>query len=495
MKVLRIVISTLGAAAMLTCPATLVQSAMLTEDVDIECRQPEPLSLQCNYRILNGADLISVTAENSGIIINGKQIDDNIAPPRRTANLFLVDTSNPMRNREHIRRLAGSGAPHHVYGLASFDSQLKVLCDMGCSAADVASKTQDLFATGEPTELYRNVLEAIKILRTYDARKRQIILMSDGLAEDLAYHHEDVIKAARNGHIVISSVGYPRSVPQSVALQTLRRLSEETGGLFVQADHIDYGIPEVLFTRIMSAVDSGGYIEFKLNKLQQQSIVGNIEISLSFQTTEQSFLLLVPIIVPEAVPAVVPATSIPPHKGITSWFWYGLPAMVFSAFLAIAISYAVLAKRRREDEELNAAKHAMVNAFLIFADNEEIRHKIDHTPWRIGRARNNNLILDHASVSRLHAEIRRDALGQFTLQDLGSLNGVFVNGEAIDMSHLDENDRVKIGNVSFIFTMHEEDYARQDATILIHTRTPSEQDRISHLIDPTRVVAPVIESR
>ena len=109
---------------------------------------------------------------------------------------------------------------------------------------------------------------------------------------------------------------------------------------------------------------------------------------------------------------------------------------------------------------------------MLTAD-ETVRYRIDHTPWRIGRSRSSDLTLNDTSVSRLHAEIRRDALGQFTLQGLESLNGVFVNGEAVEMTHLEEQDRVEIGDVSFVFTLHDEDYELQDATILIHTRNPS----------------------
>ncbi len=483
-------------AVALISPLGPVQSATLTEHVDIECRQPEPLSLQCDYRILNGADIVSVAAEHSGIVVDGIVSADNIGSPKRTATLFLVDTSDPARNDvvarngEHIRRIVDYGAPFHVYGLASFDSKLEMLCDVGCSAEEVASATQHLAAIGKTTELYRNVLDAIKILRAYDAQGRQIILMSDGLAEDLAYHHQDVIKAARNGRVVISSMGYPRSVPQSVALQTLRRLSEETGGLFVQANHIDYAVPEGFFERVMSTVDGSGRVEFELHELQRQDVAGNVEISLAFQTTEQSFLLLVPIVVPRAAvepgivenvidepastppPVVAPAVPVQPNEGATSWFWYGLPAVVFSAILAGAIGYAVLTRRRPEHEDLNVTRQSIPHAFLVLADHDGVRYKIDHTPWRIGRSRNNDLTLDHTSVSRVHAEIRRDALGQFTIQDLESLNGVFVNADAIDMCHLGEKDRVEIGDVSFLFTMHDEDYAKQDATVLIHTRNP-----------------------
>ena len=68
--------------------------------------------------------------------------------------------------------------------------------------------------------------------------------------------------------------------------------------------------------------------------------------------------------------------------------------------------------------------------------------------------------------------MRRDALGLFTVQTLESLNGVFVNGDPLDMTHLEENDRVEIGEVAFVFTLHDEEYEQQEPTAFIHTLTP-----------------------
>jgi len=145
--------------------------------------------------------------------------------------------------------------------------------------------------------------------------------------------------------------------------------------------------------------------------------------------------------------------------------------MVFSAFLAVALCYALMSRRRRDDQPQYGATQSTPHAFLVPSENDQIRHKIDQMPWRIGRGRSSNLPLDDSSVSRLHAEIRRDALGQFTVQDLESLNGVYVNGEPVEMVHLDENDRVEIGDVGFTFTLHDEDYSEQEPTVFVRTIT------------------------
>lgn len=483
--------------ALLVDLSATVHAATLTEHMDIECRQPKTSLLRCDYRILSGVELVSVVAEHAGINVQGTLTADSSADNATTAVMFLVDTSDPARDivvakiREAIARMIDAGLPRHVFGLARFDAEPETLCALGCSGIDVVAMSKRLFASGKKADLYHNILAAIKHLIDFNAKFRHIILLSDGLVEDRAYDHDEVVKAARNARIVISSIGYPRSIPQSAELQSLRRLSEETGGHFVQANAIDYEVPLSFFARVMSTMASSGHIEFDLDQIQRHGADTSIELSLAFQTTEQNFLVRVAIAVSSANPNVDASTlsaaiirTPPPEKRRSSpmgpsperfwpWFWYGLPAMVFSAILIVALLYAAVIRRRLSARPPHPINPADSHAFLILIGNGEIRHKIDHTPWRIGRSRSNDLTLHDSSVSRLHAEIWRDALGQFTLQDLDSLNGVFVNDKPVKMADLDEKDRVDIGDVHFIFTLHDEDYVRPDPSVMMRTRPPT----------------------
>ncbi len=49
----------------------------------------------------------------------------------------------------------------------------------------------------------------------------------------------------------------------------------------------------------------------------------------------------------------------------------------------------------------------------------------------VGRKRGNDVVLDDASVSKLHAFLQRDGLGRFGLWDARSTNGTFVNDLAV----------------------------------------------------------------
>jgi FHA domain len=68
----------------------------------------------------------------------------------------------------------------------------------------------------------------------------------------------------------------------------------------------------------------------------------------------------------------------------------------------------------------------------------------------IGRSPECDIFLDDVTVSRRHAELTRDG-GVFTIRDLGSLNGTFVNKRRIESSVLEDDDEVQIGKYRMTF--------------------------------------------
>lgn len=68
----------------------------------------------------------------------------------------------------------------------------------------------------------------------------------------------------------------------------------------------------------------------------------------------------------------------------------------------------------------------------------------------IGRSTSNQVVIEHPSVSRSHAQIVRDHR-TFKIKDLNSSNGVIVNGEKRDEVLLDSGVTVKLGYATIIF--------------------------------------------
>jgi adenylate cyclase len=72
--------------------------------------------------------------------------------------------------------------------------------------------------------------------------------------------------------------------------------------------------------------------------------------------------------------------------------------------------------------------------------------------WAIGRGDGCAVLLDSRSVSRLHALIQRRETGDYSLVDLGSRNGSFVNGHRVSLpTVLNDRDKVLLGDQELVF--------------------------------------------
>lgn len=68
----------------------------------------------------------------------------------------------------------------------------------------------------------------------------------------------------------------------------------------------------------------------------------------------------------------------------------------------------------------------------------------------LGRDAESTIFLDDVTVSRRHAEVARSPQG-WTVTDVGSLNGSYVNKKLIDAHVLHTGDEVQIGKYRFVF--------------------------------------------
>jgi pSer/pThr/pTyr-binding forkhead associated (FHA) protein len=82
--------------------------------------------------------------------------------------------------------------------------------------------------------------------------------------------------------------------------------------------------------------------------------------------------------------------------------------------------------------------------------NAGSRFLLDKDVTTAGRHPESDIFLDDVTVSRRHAEFRRDG-GRFTVRDVGSLNGTYLNRERIDDTELSGGDEVQIGKFRLVF--------------------------------------------
>jgi FHA domain len=75
---------------------------------------------------------------------------------------------------------------------------------------------------------------------------------------------------------------------------------------------------------------------------------------------------------------------------------------------------------------------------------------LDHDRMTIGRRPDSDVFLDDVTVSRDHALIVRRG-GEYHLDDLGSLNGTYVNRRRIESHHLADGDELQVGKYKLTF--------------------------------------------
>jgi hypothetical protein len=93
-------------------------------------------------------------------------------------------------------------------------------------------------------------------------------------------------------------------------------------------------------------------------------------------------------------------------------------------------------------------------ALLLIREPTQRKHLFEttnQTQLTIGRSMDNGLALHHTSVSRVHAALYESNGGRWTIEDLQSRNGTFVNGKRVQRQALRSTDTVRIGDYELVY--------------------------------------------
>jgi hypothetical protein len=112
------------------------------------------------------------------------------------------------------------------------------------------------------------------------------------------------------------------------------------------------------------------------------------------------------------------------------------------------------------------------------------RFPIDRQKIRLGRASDNDIVIECVSISQHHAEITRTTSG-YALRDLGSTNGMKFNDVRTSRLDLAEVGRIRLGDVQLEFLLTAEESAEIDAETPRLPKLPeaAENMRDEHLAD------------
>lgn len=440
-------------------------------DLDYACTQPVRDRVECDYRPLTTDTVTTVTAKVQNVLLPAPKNQAYPGDNDITAILFLVDAGPgdgqdalELRVR-HLKTLAGAAKPHHRIGLASFNGDPKISVALSAVPEHTLTAANDLVTVKNAAREYRDALEAVEKLANYEAKRKAIFFLSDGQADARAYYHQELIAAARNADVSVHVIAYPRSGAPRPGLQALRRLAVESSGSYLEAYGARFSLPDPFMADPFKRLDNGGHITVVLRAAIEAGLAGNQQLELALGLPDKTVTAMVPIDLSRTSGKdEVAGRGVPPATGETSDLpaggsgfrdaWYAYAILLAGVMVGI---YATRFPWRRNKAGGPSARTTTneIRAYLIRHDGQGTRYFISKTPWRIGRGKDNELTLIDTSVSRHHAEILGNRDAGFSISDLNSLNGVFVNDKQVKSAVLSEGCEIDVGDIAFTFTLQE----------------------------------------
>lgn len=103
--------------------------------------------------------------------------------------------------------------------------------------------------------------------------------------------------------------------------------------------------------------------------------------------------------------------------------------------------------RKVQDLEAEDAPRLMV----LSSEFKGQEYACIRTEMKIGRTDDNDIVIDHRSLSRTHAKLVREENGEWRIIDMQSANGMTVNGDPYAQVSLNSGDVIELGHVKLRF--------------------------------------------
>jgi von Willebrand factor type A domain/FHA domain len=408
--------------------------------------------------------------------------NDSANPP--TPVVFLLDQSGNTltkgsfdRLRSVIGAILSQNLPAVSVGVYGFSNGVKPIAPVGTAPATAGLALEAIKQNGRGTnELLRSVQSVLDDLRGFQTTRKVLVILSDGRSEDPAYSVTEISTQLREGHVTVFAVAPGKSGDDLTDAQPMRRLAEDNQGEFLTASD-GRGATDVART-LRTYLSGGGIVTFPITARETRLDV-ELATGKKLHATFISTLFTAPAAAAPP-PAAPPEGSAGGRSAGTSWL-LAVPVNAASWLMAnrfhqLLLAIAVVAilcglwflrkisnQRRIRRAALSIAGRAEVAASvsdltpplarLEFLDGNESSETVHALATRIGRQRDNDIVLSNTSVHRHHAVLKKDAEGPFVIFDLNTVNGVLVNGARVTSASLQDGDLLELGEVRMRFRM------------------------------------------
>jgi hypothetical protein len=321
------------------------------------------------------------------------------------------------------------------------------------------------------SDLYKNILEALNyigIQKQIPEQKLFIVLSTSKNNSSFPTSSSDCISRAKQLNIPVFSVTYLEN-DSVITSNAMTRLSARTGGKNVQAKTqigIINAITDFFNIPLPQSIKESRYdIMFTVGMDTNPS---KAKIDINYRGNRQILIVHDP-----AAGQIIPEDFKP-------YLWYSIGILGLVVVLMLFINIFSRKKTRKNDQEItseqtNEANNPAIEAkptevisskvetseikveksdkalpvILLSKDGRTLTYPIAKELITLGRHESNDICLPEITVTGKHAVIKSKD-NEITIEDLGSTNGTFVNGERIRNRSLKPGDKITLGKVELM---------------------------------------------
>ncbi len=394
----------------------------------------------------------------------------------QSAIYFIAQTSSI--NSEQLQRIyefasrAASPVGKQKIGFATAGGSFEEKAPLGSSRLrlenvlrEVRTMTPD---ENEASVILSSIEDAIEKLEGETAERRAVVIISDAEPSTSGFSASKVIDQAQEKNIALYFVSFGKNNerPSNV----LTRLGQDSNGGAYDVSDLSKDKLLEFASRISSYLENGYVISVDATGLPQSSDVtisaeidGNgtetAETVTIERQTEDSFLDTAQQFVSDHFYMVLAALG------------FGVGALLVLRSINARNRYSQLDDYEdtadhgdpngEEDEDdfagetrilgMQSGSQAKPLAWLELVGTDQQPAPLRAGNIQLGRSKDSDIRLTNSSVHRRHAMIQMDADGSFSIHDLGTKNGVFVNGDRCSQRTLNDGDLIELGEVKLRF--------------------------------------------
>ena len=211
-----------------------------------------------------------------------------------SAFLFIVDRGGSQtvaqRAPADLRELLTRAGTQQQIAIAQFGRTFEMLSDFGTDKQKTLAALSRIRGDNSVTELYKYANESIDLLARRAARRRILVILSDGSAADTAFSAQSVIERAKRADVRIIVIGYAPNRNDTSKLQSLTTIAKDTEGDLVPVRGTG-PVPQPQRTGFMDRYTSGYLI---LAEAPTSSLPDRVNVTLELPDAKTSHFIVSP---------------------------------------------------------------------------------------------------------------------------------------------------------------------------------------------------------